>query len=76
MKYHHTNNKQTGDIQKKAPHVRVSGKRIAMSQFELPHLFISEAIAVRADRRFLRVTQAAPFAFTGKFYSYWDTHKK
>jgi len=72
MKYHHTNNKQTGDVQKKAPQIRVSCKIIAVPQLELPYLLISEAIAVRANSLFLRVAQSASFAFTSKPYSYWD----
>jgi hypothetical protein len=70
--YHHTNDKQTGDIQQKPSQIRVPCNRVAMPQPELTHLFISKAIAVRADRLFPGVAQAAPFAFPGKSYSYRD----
>jgi hypothetical protein len=74
-KDHHSNDKQTGDIQKKPPYIRVAGKIIVMTQPEPAYLLISEAVTVRADRLFHGKAQTASFALSGKSYSYRKLHK-
>jgi hypothetical protein len=49
---------------------------VSMAQLDFKHLLISEAVAMRAHRFFLRVAQTTPFAFPGKFDSYRDLHNK